>query len=69
MDSDFEPLRSVRTATIALHASMSVVFPLFEPEGERRWEPSWNPEWIFPQTGATMQGMVFQTEPDHHSAI
>lgn len=61
MNAPFEPLHRRLTASIVLHASVDKVFPLFEPEGERRWEPSWNPEWVFPLTGETRLGMVFQT--------
>lgn len=58
----FAPAHATRSATIHLHAPPDRVFPLFTPEGERRWVPGWNPRYLWPSDGATQTGMTFLTE-------
>ena len=33
----------------------------FTPEGERLYEPGWDPESLFPADGALVEGLVFRT--------
>ncbi len=37
------------------------VFPLFTPTGEKLWVDGWDPEAVYPESGATEEGMVFKT--------
>jgi hypothetical protein len=59
--SDFVARRVVRNATIELAASPGQVFPLFEPLGERAWADGWDPQILYPLSGAAEQGAVFST--------
>jgi hypothetical protein len=34
---------------------------LFTPEGERRWISDWKPQYLHPEDGMTVEGMVFTT--------
>lgn len=34
---------------------------LFTPEGERLWIAEWNPRYLYPANGETIEGMVFVT--------
>jgi hypothetical protein len=62
----FTALRLVRSATIELAAAPQMVFPLFEPLGERTWAEGWEPEMLYPPSGGAEEGMVFSTR--QHSA-
>jgi hypothetical protein len=45
---------------LAVHASYAVTAPLFGPEGERPWAGKhWNPQFIYPQPAADVEGAVF----------
>ena len=44
-------------------------FPLFTPKGEELWVPEWRPEYIEPQSGETVAGMVFRTGESEESTI
>ncbi len=59
-------LRASRSARIRLSAAPSAVFPLFTPEGERRWVEGWNPESVYPADGAAELHSVFLTH--NHAA-
>jgi len=50
-----------RRHTITLAGPVDTVFQLFSPRGETRWVSGWSPEYLFPETGATCEGMVFRT--------
>ena len=50
-----------RTQNIHLSASPDRVFPLFDPIGEKQWAADWEPEIIYPPSGAVEEGMVFTT--------
>ena len=47
----------------------SEAFPLFTPKGEELWVPDWRPEYIEPQSGETVAGMVFRTGDGEESTI
>jgi hypothetical protein len=55
----FSAVRVTRTASIRLAAPPDVVFPLFGPLDEQRWEPGWNPTMLYPPSGATQRDAVF----------
>lgn len=50
-----------RSHTIQAPAAPADVFPLFTPLGEKHWEPDWNPEMLYPASGAAQVGTVFTT--------
>ena len=53
--------RVVRSEVIGLPAPPDRVFPLFTPAGEKLWVEGWDPEMVYPESGATEEGMVFTT--------
>jgi hypothetical protein len=59
------PKRIIRSGVIGLPAPPNQVFPLFTPTGEKLWVDGWDPEAVYPESGATEEGMVFKTgRPD-----
>jgi hypothetical protein len=57
--------RIIRSGVIGLPALPNQVFPLFTPTGEKLWVNGWDPEAVYPESGATEKGMVFKTgRPD-----
>jgi hypothetical protein len=62
--------RTSRTATIVLNGSVDIVFPLFEPLEEKKWEDKWDPVILYPVSGRTEEGMVFTTPAqDKHEVV
>jgi hypothetical protein len=51
-----------RSHTIVLNGPSEKVFSLFTPLGEKLWVKDWNPEFLYPPSGETREGMVFTTE-------
>jgi hypothetical protein len=78
----FQATRAHQSHTIEIALPIERCFPLFTPKGETLWVPDWAPEYIYPATGETEQGMVFITghsgettlwtlvdyQPDNHYA-
>ena len=62
--SKFAAKHVTRSHTIRLAGSPAQVFPLFEPLGERQWEPTFQPEMRYPASGEARAGAVFTTQ--HH---
>ena len=55
--------------TFTVHASLSVTFPLFGPEGERPWAGShWDPQFVYPIPAKDIEGAVFRIRHGHHDA-
>jgi hypothetical protein len=65
-----EPPLHVRTSfDLVVHAPYAETAPLFGPEGERAWAgESWNPQFIFPQPAADVEGAVFTVRHGGHNA-
>jgi hypothetical protein len=62
---DFIPLHVERTGTFRVNRPLAQAFPLFSPEGERRWVQGWIPEYLHPRgVPSDAAGTVFQT---HHN--
>jgi hypothetical protein len=62
---DFVPLHVERTGAFRVSRPLAQAFPLFSPEGERRWVKGWIPEYLHPRgVPADSPGTVFQT---HHN--
>jgi hypothetical protein len=61
--SEHKPeMRVTRSADISVNGPIEKVFPLFTPEGETHWIPSWKYTPIFPASGSTERDMVFRTD-------
>jgi len=43
--------------------------PLFGANGERKWAPDWDPQFLYPKPASDQPGMVFRVEHPHHSSI
>jgi hypothetical protein len=57
-----DKMRVTRSAEITVNGPIEKVFPLFTPEGETHWIPTWKYTPIFPANGATERDMVFRTD-------
>jgi hypothetical protein len=57
--NSFEKNRVERSKTITLSRPLDQVFPLFQPEGEKSWTSSWNPQYVWPEDGVAQEGLVF----------
>ncbi len=53
--------RASREAVLTVLSPVEEAFLLFTPEGERSWAGDWDPDYIWPATGDTTEGMVFTT--------
>lgn len=60
-DTGFQARAITRTGLLEFEATIATVFPLFTPEGERRWAKGWDPKIIYPHDLDVAEGMVFQT--------
>lgn len=58
----FVPAHATRSGTLRLDAPPARVFPLFEPEGERRWMAGWSPRYLWPVDGTARVGTTFLSE-------
>ncbi len=64
----FTGYRAANRGAFAVDFPVDTVFPLFGAEKETRWDPSFQPAWIFPETAVATerdpeQGWVFLTDP------
>jgi hypothetical protein len=65
----FRASRVSRRGTIVLHAPPDRVFPLFTPDGERKWAAGWDFRAVYPVDGEMEENFVFVTDaPDHAQA-
>ena len=46
---------------VGVAAPPAEAFRFFTPDGERRWVPDWEPEYLHPPDGALAEGLVFRT--------
>ena len=60
--SEFIAQQVTRSHTIHLPATPHEVFPLFSPLGEKHWAHGWDPEMLYPSSGAAQVGTVFTTQ-------
>ncbi len=62
MPHSFSPVHVERTGTFRVEQPLAQAFPLFSPEGERRWVAGWDPRYLHPRDVPSDQpGTVFQT--------
>jgi hypothetical protein len=47
--------------SIVVHAPIDQAFMYFTPAGEELWVDGWQPVYVYPPDGATVEGMVFTT--------
>jgi hypothetical protein len=53
-----------------VNAPLSVAAPLFGPEGERGWAgDGWDPQFLYPQPGKDVQGVVFTVKQGKHASV
>ncbi len=60
--NDFKAEKISKTASFIVNSNIDAVFPLFGAFEERKWEPSWNPELIYPSEEIIEEGTTFKTE-------
>jgi hypothetical protein len=59
---DFIPVHVERTGAFRVNRPLAQAFPLFSPEGERRWVNGWVPQYLHPRdVPSDAPGTVFQT--------
>jgi hypothetical protein len=59
---DFTPVHVERTGTLRVDRPLAQAFPLFSPEGERRWVAGWEPRYLHPRdVPSDAPGTVFRT--------
>ena len=63
--NEFEKSRVERSKTITLSRPLEHVFPMFQPEGEKSWTTSWDPQYVWPQDGQPQEGLVFTHDNGH----
>jgi len=56
--------RAVRSLELTINGPVEKVFPLFTPEGETNWIPTWKWTPVYPAGKETVRDMVFRTEAD-----
>jgi hypothetical protein len=63
----FGSKRISRTSSINLNASVTKVFPLFNPVKEKEWEAGWDPEFLtsLSEDEDIAERMVFKTQSPH----
>jgi len=54
------PKQISRSGGFDLRCDAEAAFPLFSPEGERRWIKEWNPRPVYPETIAFARDTVFR---------
>lgn len=59
----------MRTGSFELPCKPQAAFPLFSPEGEKKWVPGWDPHPIFPVTIAFARDTVFREGKGDEEAI
>jgi hypothetical protein len=64
----FTPVTRTLRGRLAVAGPVDEVFPLFSPEGERRWVPDWDPEILHPASGWE-RGQVFRTREERGEAV
>jgi hypothetical protein len=57
------------THEFPVEARVADVFPLFLPDGESRWEPSWNPMPVVPDVIRAEKNAVFVTDTDENQKV
>lgn len=67
--NDIQAQQVVRSGEFDLECSADEAFPLFSPEGERRWVSGWDPQPMFPRSVAFSRDTVFRQGNGDEEAI
>ncbi|HXI03872.1 MAG TPA: hypothetical protein VNI57_11915 [Candidatus Saccharimonadales bacterium] len=65
----FRPSTATFRGKVHVAAAPGEAFPLFSPEGERRWVPGWNPSILHPPEGHWEAGQIFTTQEETGEAV
>ena len=65
----FRPAVATFRGRLQVGARIEDVFPLFSPEGERRWVPGWDPELLHPPGATWEEGQIFRTREERGEAV
>ncbi|WP_420583380.1 hypothetical protein [Reichenbachiella sp.] len=60
--SPFVAEKVSQTASFVIEENIETVFPLFDAFEERKWEKSWNPKLIYPETEVIEVGTTFSVD-------
>ena len=63
-NNDNDKVRAERSIELTINGPVEKVFPLFTPEGETKWIPTWKFTPVYPASGETVRDMVFRTSED-----
>jgi hypothetical protein len=66
MSPTFTAKRVSHTHTIRLNSVPERVFPLFTPDGEKKWAPGWDFELIYSSSGGPEENLIFTTAAHDH---
>lgn len=58
----FKAEKLSRSASFVIEEKIETVFPLFDAFEERKWESSWNPKLIYPETEVVEVGTTFSID-------
>ena len=53
------------SARIIFNDSIEKVFPLFSPLEEKKWDNSWNPDFLYPPKGEFVENLVFKIKSNN----
>jgi hypothetical protein len=57
------------SGTVRVAAPPAEAFHFFTPQGESRWLPGWEPEYLHPSDGTLAEGLVFRTKLHGEPAV
>jgi hypothetical protein len=55
-----QPLHTREQFSVTAMAPLAIAWPLFGADAERAWAPGWDPIFVWPETAADQEGMVFR---------
>ena len=55
--------------SVTAMAPLAIAWPLFGAEAERAWAPGWDPIFLWPETAADQEGMVFRIKHGARTAV
>ena len=61
--------RASREAALTVSRPVEEAFLLFTPDGEKSWAGDWDPDYVWPASGETTEGMVFTTRWRGHETV
>lgn len=55
--------------SVTAMAPFAIAWPLFGADAERAWAPGWNPHFVWPESAADQEGMVFTISHGDKTAV